>query len=536
MSPFQTRRYQQSFLTFIGCCLALFPALFLVVMSLYGLAKTRAINLKPYGLLLLGLGIWLLPLFVTVTPVSTLFGEVAQALLVFVSALSGFGGMTGLQRSSLARGLSVGGFLLMLVSSVQAVTLNESRVDGWLIHPNIWAIQVVGITLFQHSVALTRWSIVASLSCFITVILTGSRTALLSYLLGLGLFLFLLLSKKMVARLSLLALSFLLLFFFLLPSWRQRMIETVTWLLQPPLSSQNLLISSESLLDGFWQAQQVRVEQKTSTVPSEWLLTKTSPEGWSRVQQQVIFFPGRQYSLSGEFLALSNPAGFWGVGGNENESAELSVNLRGDYQVTGSLENVEVKVTKLEAGWQRLQVTFTYTGQQPLRWWLGPTPDQGDELSSLIVRALQFEEGTGGTYQATYSPSLAASNAQTRLPTFRVAWRGFSEKPLWGQGLNNFRAYYLAHPPGHNPFVTDHAHNFILQILFERGVVGFLGLVLILAALVSLAKNHFAFLAFMSSILLANLLDYTLWSAASLYLLAASTQLYRKLEKPQVLD
>ncbi len=506
----------------IGWVLTLFPSYVLFVLTL---PKLRLQNLrlsKPLGFVLIGFTLWLLPLAFHPTPLRIAGGDVLQALFILMLVGPSSYQLSATQSAAFSRGLTLGTFTLLLVSCFQTMLAGEARAQGWLNHPNVWAMQAVSVALFQLTLLpSSRWSLLTVALCCVTTILTGSRTALLSLLIGSSLLLFIT-WRHVLFKLVVVGVSLFFILFLLLPSWRQSVVQTITWFANPPEASHNLFFSSENLVDGVWQSQRVQV---TPVTASEWRIQKASPEGWARVQQETILFPGEQYSLSGEFLAQKTQhAGFWAVGSNPSEQAELIVDVQGQSTLSGPLKLINIQSYKLEDTWQRLEVTFQYTGKQPLRWWLGVTPDQSDNNQEVVVRSLQLEQGEVTPYQATPTNNLAAANAQTRLPAFKVAWQGFLEKPILGQGLGSYASYYALHPPGQNPFITGHAHNLFLQTLFERGVTGLLGMMLVFAGLWYLATERTLFSILLVSLLVANLLDYTLWSSSSIYLLSAAVK------------
>ncbi|MBL1141745.1 MAG: O-antigen ligase family protein [Proteobacteria bacterium] len=70
-----------------------------------------------------------------------------------------------------------------------------------------------------------------------------------------------------------------------------------------------------------------------------------------------------------------------------------------------------------------------------------------------------------------------SEHANVRLVLYDVAWQRIKEKPFLGHGYNNFQFYWLKDqkPPFYNSH-TNFVHNDYLQLWFEIGVLGFLGI------------------------------------------------------------
>ena len=113
----------------------------------------------------------------------------------------------------------------------------------------------------------------------------------------------------------------------------------------------------------------------------------------------------------------------------------------------------------------------------------------------------------------------------SRLAYWEAAWRGFVERPFWGWGEAAFANYYHVVWSAFDPTfaVPSHAHNIGLHLLFSRGLVGFLGLALLVAALTWAAfrGRDWSFLSVVAALLIANIFDTTLFYGGVIYPLAA---------------
>ena len=115
--------------------------------------------------------------------------------------------------------------------------------------------------------------------------------------------------------------------------------------------------------------------------------------------------------------------------------------------------------------------------------------------------------------------------ASARLPYWSAAWRSFLEHPLLGRASTPFSEYYSSTRTGIGRFseTPNHAHDLVLQVLYGRGAVGLIGLVLLLYALgrSAVRRRDMLFLIALGGVLLANVFDYTLFFGGVLYPLAA---------------
>ncbi|PZA06812.1 MULTISPECIES: O-antigen ligase [unclassified Meiothermus] len=112
------------------------------------------------------------------------------------------------------------------------------------------------------------------------------------------------------------------------------------------------------------------------------------------------------------------------------------------------------------------------------------------------------------------------SSAESRLQFWHIAWRAFREHPLGGVGFGNFPLYYQIHlPPGAIETYVPHAHNLLLQLLAEGGLLGLAGFGVLWGgvALLLIRLRAWKGLALLGVALLLNLFDYTFFNAAVYY-------------------
>jgi Undecaprenyl-phosphate galactose phosphotransferase WbaP len=309
----------------------------------------------------------------------------------------------------------------------------------------------------------------------------------------------------------------------------------------PAEASHNLLQGTEVANGDWWQAVGVYVEAHPVTVGETaltgYLLTKTDPAPTSRLQQPVTLEAGTTYTISA-WLRLD--AGGrpnrearpgiqgWGQPLGEDEVFVLEGTLEGgrwEARVDGAGQLLDAGVLETRGAWRRVYVSFAYVGSAPrLDAWVGLAPDARTRAGTRAMFAgFQLERNLATPYTpgaVTQGPSLQ----RTRVAYWQTAWRGFLESPLWGQG-ELFPRFFRATWPDFRQVsaLPSHAHSLPLQLLYERGLIGFAGLLLFVAALTyhALRKGDAAFLVVVTALLVANLFDTTLFSGGVLYPLAA---------------
>jgi Undecaprenyl-phosphate galactose phosphotransferase WbaP len=115
--------------------------------------------------------------------------------------------------------------------------------------------------------------------------------------------------------------------------------------------------------------------------------------------------------------------------------------------------------------------------------------------------------------------------ASARTPYWRAAAAAFVEKPLTGWGALAFPTYYQENWGSLGRFyeVPDHTHSLPLQVLYERGLVGFVGLLMLVGAMCrpALRSRDIPMMAVLIAVGLANLFDFSFFHAGVMYPLAA---------------
>lgn len=300
-----------------------------------------------------------------------------------------------------------------------------------------------------------------------------------------------------------------------------------------PTASTNLLQGTEVVTGDWWSAVGVTVEHRplsfADTPLTGYLVTKVQPGANARLEQVVSLTQGEPYTLS-LWLWPQDPALEPGVQargqlpGSEESFVLTGSLVEGRWQaaVSGPGRVLDAGTLETRGLWRRVYVTFVYEGAAPrLDGWLGFAPDQrGQAGSSAAFAGLQLERGLSPTPYTPGAVTQGLSLQRTRIALWQTAWLGFVDSPLWGQQQRFADAFRSAWP---DQVAPSHAHSLPLQLLFERGLFGLVGLLLFLAALghVGVQKGDAAFLAVLAALLAANLFDVTLFSGQVLYPLAA---------------
>ena len=307
-----------------------------------------------------------------------------------------------------------------------------------------------------------------------------------------------------------------------------------------PAEDKNLLQGTEVVPGDWWNAVGVAVQDRQLTFSDAaltgYLIRKTKPEAAARLQQVLTLTRGEPYTVSlwlwaenrrlepGVLIRAQTPGGddTFFMQGALIPASGGSGQTNWQATVTGPGRVLDAGMLETKGLWHRVYVTFVYEGKAPeLGGWLGFAPDQRPQAGSEAAFAgLQLERGLTPTPYMPGAVAQGLSLQRTRITLWQTAWSGFTASPLWGQS-GSFTDFFRARwPDGEAP---SHAHSLPLQILFERGLFGFAGLILFLVALgyVAVQKGDAAFVAVLSALLAANLFDVTLFSGQILYPLAA---------------
>jgi Undecaprenyl-phosphate galactose phosphotransferase WbaP len=304
----------------------------------------------------------------------------------------------------------------------------------------------------------------------------------------------------------------------------------------PGRQSSNLLHGTELEHGDWWFTRGVEVESSQVAIAGQELtayrVIKTQPEQWRRLQQVAELEEGQAYTLSVWIGNTSDGArpGIQGWGETTGGGGfVLSTVLEGEHWnagTSGAGKVLDSRVTDSGNGWRRAWVTFRYDGTEPLTWWVGVTPDQRPVAGTWAKFAgfqLEASEILGEYVPGSATQGLGIAAA--RSPYWRAAVQAFLDRPLLGWGALPFPDYYLERFGSLGRFyeVPDHTHSLPLQVLYERGLVGFSGLILLLGALArpALRMRDVPMIAALLAVGIANLFDYSLFHAGVMYPLAA---------------
>jgi Undecaprenyl-phosphate galactose phosphotransferase WbaP len=303
-----------------------------------------------------------------------------------------------------------------------------------------------------------------------------------------------------------------------------------------PSNSTNMFQGSEIANGDWWDTTWVDVSSSKATLDSQELtvytVTKKRFDQWLRLQQVVPLETGSTYTLS--VWLRTDESTLPGIQGWGKISDSRSFVLDSEWKngvwqasISGDGQVLKSGILASQGPWRRVYVTFTYQGEKPrLFWYVGFTPDQQDSYRATASFAgLQLE---ASPEPSAYTPGAATrglSLGVARLPYWQVAWQGIKEKPLLGWGLASFPGYYQTHADAKGQLreTPAHVHNLYLHILFERGLLGFTGLLLFIAALAVKAfqRRDIPFLTVLTSVLFMNIFDTSLIYGGVLYPLAA---------------
>ena len=315
---------------------------------------------------------------------------------------------------------------------------------------------------------------------------------------------------------------------------------TAGFVLQPaaPSMAHNLLQGTEVAAGDWWDTRWVSVEARDVSVGAQELtaysVRKNGAEGWLRLQQGVKLEPGDRYTVSTWIHETSGAArpGIQGWGqlieGRSTSMFVISGELsKGDWnaRVSGPGQLLDAGVAEDDGRWRRVYVTFAYTGDAPLAWYVGLVPDAREEAGTASEFAgFQLERGDLSAYEPG-SPKLGLSLVEARLPTWRAAWEGVLERPWTGWGTSRFSEYFTDLWPERSriQFVPANAHNLFLNTWFERGVFGLVGILTFLGILLApaIGRSDVPLLALLVAVILANVFDGTLLYGGVFYPLVA---------------
>ena len=301
-----------------------------------------------------------------------------------------------------------------------------------------------------------------------------------------------------------------------------------------PVENTNLLQGTEVVTGDWWRGVGVTVTGDRpldfGNAPlTSYLVTKVQPGANARLQQVVSLERGEAYTVSVWLWAedRANEPGVQLRGGKpgSKEAFVLEGALTGEAwraAVSGPGRVLDAGILETKGLWRRVYATFVYEGSAlSLDGSLGFAPDQrGQAGSQAAFAGFQLERGLSPSPYVPGAVAQGLSLQRSRVALWRSAWSGFAASPMWGQGETFADFYRTQYPDQQTP---SHAHSLPLQVLFERGFLGAVGLLLFLVALghTALQKGDAAFIAVLAALLSANLFDVTLFSGQILYPVAA---------------
>lgn len=305
----------------------------------------------------------------------------------------------------------------------------------------------------------------------------------------------------------------------------------------PAAEEANLFRGTEVVAGDWWfplgvafTGEQVSVAGQERTGFS---VSKQWTEPWARLQQAVTLAPGRTYTLSAAVRSMADAKpGFdgWGREASDVTAANLAATLEGDTlrtSATGSLTVISSSSVTVDDLWRRLFVTFRYDGEAPLTWYVGVVPDRSSR-TGVVTTFAEFQLTESYTL-LPYRPGAAERGVTdlrtSRFPVWRDALAAIRTKPLLGWGPGGLPlAVDTLHPDETllRP-VAAHAHNVLLAVWVERGLLGVVGLASLFAvlALRAIQQRDRSVAAVLAGVIVLNTFDSTLMSAAVIYPLAA---------------
>lgn len=307
--------------------------------------------------------------------------------------------------------------------------------------------------------------------------------------------------------------------------------------LAPGTSDVNLLRGTEIAEGDWWYplgvgyvATPLYVEGQPRTGMT---VTKQWTEPWARLQQVVTLKPQTTYTLSAVLRPYGGAvAGFdgWGQSAGDAPTSALSTQVSdGTHRATttGAITVLTTSATALDDDMLRAQVTFRYDGERPLVWYVGVVPDRSALTGATTTFAeVQLREADS---LLPYVPGFAergvTSLRASRLPVWEDALAAISARPLLGWGPNGLATAVNDLMPLESRLrpVAAHAHNMLLAVWVDRGLVGVIGLIVLVAVigLRAVQQRDRPAVIVIGGALVLNLFDATLLSGTIIYPLAA---------------
>lgn len=448
--------------------------------------------------------------------------------------------VTGAVRNRLVVGVMLG----LLATLLLAVFRQLLGAPGspWLgLHENLWAARLAVVAIAAAVIApAARPGVFLVLIAAAGALVSGSRATLLGVLIGAVVFLWfggwahrLIRAeglRRLVAWGSILAVSGVV----LSPAVRAPLVDGVRGLM-PRSQASNLVPASEDVGEPPWILEGVRVSMIGRDAEGFAItkITKTDARLGSRPIAPVDLEPGVGYVVSAHLApdpGLRPGLRLWAPASGQAPALTATFALDGQGLLLstdpGMLLEAQV-VKEAEDGWRIVRVRMELQGDVGRRVWIGPAPDLRDGAVGASIRMARFQVAAetqfSGSYVPTFAESGSARTARSRLQIFSIALAGIAEAPWLGHGPGRFEAYQRMRSP--DAFVFTHAHNALLQILFETGAAGLAGWALLFGAMLwpnQPGRWRPAHAALVISVVGMNVFDYTFVAADVTMVFAAA--------------
>lgn len=305
----------------------------------------------------------------------------------------------------------------------------------------------------------------------------------------------------------------------------------------PGQAEANLFRGSEVVDGDWWYPLGVSLVGTTVDIGgvqrTGYTVTKLTQDPWARLQQIVTLQPGTTYTLSAAWRPHGEARpGFdgWGQQSPDLPDTVLSTYVSGGTHMavaSGGLSVLSSSSVDLGDDWVRAQVTFAYEGEAPLVWYVGAVPDRSNLTGvSTTFAELQLTATEGPVaYAAGHAERGVANLSTSRLPIWRDALAAIAARPLLGWGptglptaMDELQGSQMRVRP-----VAAHAHNIVLAVWTDRGLLGLAGLAVlgVVIALRAVQHRDRAVAVVLCGLLVLNLFDATLLSGTVMYPLAA---------------
>lgn len=442
--------------------------------------------------------------------------------------------LTAEDRAGIALGVVAGLAGTLLVAAV-GVAIGGAPAWRWSgMHENLWAARIAVLALAVPVLVPARpwtwsWTLAAA-----GAILAGSRSALAGVAVGAA-------AGWWTGRgarppairraapwivLATVVLGF-------VPSVRSHVLDGVRGLL-PPSPSVNLVPASEDVGRAPWVLEGVRVELEGRDADGFAIarVTKTDGALGSRPIVPVDLKADEPYVLTANLVPEPETLPgirFWAPATASAPAFVATVAIDGGVPVLHEAPGIALDQASIVVnadGRLGLRVRLQLAGDEVRRVWIGPAPDlrEGTVGASVAVARLQVAAADRAVhgYVATYAETGSVQTARSRYRIFSIAQRGIAEAPWFGHGVASFEGYQRE--GGADAFAFAHAHNLVLQVLFETGWIGLAGFVLLFGAMLwpgARGRIRPEVVALVLAVVVMNVFDYT-FVAADLTLVFAA--------------